>query len=98
MAAGVPPAAAAGGGNPEAVDHGVNGLLFDAGDSGQLARHILTLLDNEDTRRRMGAAAVAKVRETFSFDGMIDAVESVFRDAAGCALAAEPAAPAAAAG
>lgn len=82
MAAGVPPIAAAVGGNPEAVDHGVNGLLFDAGDSGHLARHILTLLDNPDTRRRYSEAARAKVAEAFSYRGMLDRLLNVFQEAA----------------
>jgi len=82
MAAGVPPVAAAVGGNPEAVDHGVNGLLFDAGDSGQLARHILTLLDNHESRKRMGAAAVVKVNESFSYRGMLDRLYNLFKEAA----------------
>lgn len=82
MAAGVPPVAAAVGGNPEAVDHGVNGLLFEAGDAGQLARHILTLLDNPDTRRRFSEAAQSKVAEAFSYRGMLDRLLNVFEEAA----------------
>jgi glycosyltransferase involved in cell wall biosynthesis len=94
MAAGVPPVAASVGGNAEAVDHGVNGLLFEAGDSGALARHILTLLENPENRRRMAAAAASKAAESFSYQGMLDAVHDLFLEAAGRRFDV-PAAPAA---
>lgn len=82
MAAGVPVVAASVGGNPEAVDHGVNGLLFERGDHSALARHILALLDNPESGARMAAAARAKVADVFSYQGMLDKLFNLFEAAA----------------
>jgi L-malate glycosyltransferase len=82
MAAGVPVVAASVGGNPEAVDHGVNGLLFEKGDHAAMAAHILDLLNDPPKGARLAASARSKVSEAFSFDGMLDKLYVLFREAA----------------
>jgi glycogen synthase len=59
------------GGIPELI--GETGLLFDAGDVQQLARHMETLLRTPEEARRRGAAAYARAR------GMCDATEAAQR-------------------
>jgi L-malate glycosyltransferase len=45
------------GGNPELIRHGENGMLFEAGDAGQLSRVLETLLDNPILRRQLAGRA-----------------------------------------
>ena len=44
-------------GVPEAVEHGVNGLLHEPKDVLGLARSLLAILNNDDLRLRMGKAS-----------------------------------------
>jgi glycosyltransferase involved in cell wall biosynthesis len=55
------------GGNPELVDDGENGLLFEAGNVNQLSDQIAMLLDDPARRQKMGAAASAKMAENFTY-------------------------------
>ena len=59
LAAGVPVVASRIGGIPETVRHEVNGLLFDPGDAGDLARQIRRLLDEPGLLDRLRAGAHA---------------------------------------
>lgn len=78
MAAGVPVVATAVGGNPEAVEHGVTGLLVPPRDSRQLAGAIASLLENPDLARTLGEAARRRVAERFSLDVMVRRTESLY--------------------
>ena len=71
------------GGIPEAVEHGVTGLVVPPHNAGALADAILTLLKDEPLRRRMGEAGLARVRERFSVDRMIDETLAVYARVAG---------------
>ena len=57
MAAGAPVAAAAVGGVPEVVDHGVNGLLFPGSDSHGMAEALRRLLTEDGLAPRLAGAA-----------------------------------------
>ncbi len=63
------------GGIPEAVEHGVTGLLVPPHNAGALAEAILRLLKDEPLRRRMGEAGLARVRDAVQrgADGRRDA-------------------------
>ena len=63
MSAGRPVVASRVGDMPSIVEDGVNGLLFDAGNTGQLASKILYLLNNPDRASRLGEAAMRSARE-----------------------------------
>ncbi|MDD3800321.1 MAG: glycosyltransferase family 4 protein [Novosphingobium sp.] len=54
MAAGLPVIASRKGGIPELVEHGVNGLLFAAGDVADLGAQLAALVADADLRRRAG--------------------------------------------
>ncbi len=69
FAAGVPVVATAVGGTPEAVLHGVNGYLVEAGDSRALAGRIADMLADPVRRREMAANGQRYVRQEFSFAG-----------------------------
>ena len=67
MACGCCPIASRVGGNPELVDDGENGLLFEADDVAQLAGQMEELLADPARRQLMAAAASAKMAARFTF-------------------------------
>jgi phosphatidylinositol alpha-1,6-mannosyltransferase len=56
------------GGVPEAVQHGVTGLLVSGDDASELAQAITELATNPELRRRMGDAGRARVVREFTWD------------------------------
>jgi glycosyltransferase involved in cell wall biosynthesis len=62
------------GGIPEMVDEGVTGLLVPPHDPTKLAEAISRLLQDENLRRRLGAAARGRCEERFSLKAHVDAV------------------------
>jgi glycosyltransferase involved in cell wall biosynthesis len=54
LAAGIPVLAARAGGLPEAVVHGVNGLLFDSGDASDLAGLMRRCMEEAGLVERLG--------------------------------------------
>jgi glycosyltransferase involved in cell wall biosynthesis len=66
MAAGLPVVAAAVGGVSEAVEDGVTGYLFAAGDAGSLAAKLAALASEPALRRRFGDAGRARAAAGFS--------------------------------
>jgi glycosyltransferase involved in cell wall biosynthesis len=78
MAAGVPVVATRVGGTPEAIEHGVNGLLVPAADPGALANAICHLLAEPEMARRLGRAARESINERFSIDRMVSATEELY--------------------
>jgi glycosyltransferase involved in cell wall biosynthesis len=58
----------------EAVEHGVNGLLFPAGDTAALANALSGLLGDDERRARMGAAGRAMAEERFDEQKVFDRV------------------------
>ena len=66
-------------GIPEIVDDGVTGILVPPRDTPALTKAVLTLLDDEDLRTRMGVAARARVERLFSARAYADTVERVYR-------------------
>ena len=56
------------GGVPYLIDHGVNGLLFEAGDAKALAAHMVTLATDAALRERLGKNLNQKARQVYSLD------------------------------
>jgi glycosyltransferase involved in cell wall biosynthesis len=69
MASGLPVVSTTADGIPDAVMHGETGLLFEAGDIGAMAEHLVTLLANPSLRDAMGTAGRERVEKVF--DGEI---------------------------
>jgi glycosyltransferase involved in cell wall biosynthesis len=80
MACGLPVIATDVGGVSEVVTHGVTGLLIPKGQVTPLAHAITQLLD-EDSRYRMGAAGLARVRMDFSWSGSVRSLLQVYDSA-----------------
>ena len=66
MSAGLPPVVTAVGGNPDVIEHGINGWLVAPEDEDGLARGIIKLLTDVGTREMMGRQARLRVEEAFS--------------------------------
>lgn len=76
MATGLPPVVSDVGENAGFVSHGESGYLFPVGRIDVLAEHVSRLLDDDDLRHRIGAAAAKKVREAAS----VEAVSTEYHD------------------
>lgn len=78
MAAGLPVVASNCGGNPEAVEDHVTGLLFPARDHSALAAALKKLVLNPTVRRRSADNGREKVRRIFQLAGMIKRNEDLY--------------------
>ena len=82
MASALPVVATRHGGAPEMVTDGVTGLLTTPGDADAMARAIVSLLHDPETRARMGKAGYDRVRRDFSFDSFSSAYLRCYRELA----------------
>lgn len=78
MALGIPVIATNIGGNSELIQDGVNGLLFENGDTKTLAKHIEQLIFNPDSRALFSLAGKKTALEDFSIERMLDRYEEFF--------------------
>lgn len=78
---GAPSVATRVGGIPDAVVDGETGILVAPGDSESLAAAICRLIEDEPLRRRLAAAAAARTRESFSWEAIAEAYETVLEEA-----------------
>lgn len=81
QACGVPVIATRVGGLPEVVRDGETGLLVPPVDPEALAAAIVELLPDSDRRAAMGRAARAWVRERYDWEGSLDQMLAVYRQA-----------------
>ena len=66
---------------PEIIEHGVNGFM--SNDEEELKKYIKQLIDDEDLRKKMGAAARKTIIENFSEDKFITQWNNIFDKAYG---------------
>lgn len=66
------------GGNPELVDDGENGLLFEAGNVEQLAAQLVTLLDDPARRQQMAEAGSAKMAADFTYSHAAATMQQIY--------------------
>lgn len=78
MAAGMPVIATDVGGNAEAVEHGVSGLIVPPKNAGAIAEALLKLYEQPELRRAMGKAARTRVEKFFTLDKMINQMERFY--------------------
>src|SRR5262249_23058743 len=81
MAFGLAVVATAAGGVPEAVEHGVTGLVVPVRRPDALAQALLDVLEDGDLRRRLGAAGRARFLERFTADRMVEETLRVYQAA-----------------
>ena len=63
------------GGNSEAVEDGINGLVVSPKSSRKLAKAILTLLDDKELAKTMGIKSKVIAENKFSAEQMVKATE-----------------------
>lgn len=78
MACGCCPIASRVGGNPELIDNGRNGLLFQVDDVDGLASELRELLTNEERRGRLAAVAGETIRLRFTFAQAASAMQRIY--------------------
>jgi glycosyltransferase involved in cell wall biosynthesis len=79
MAAGLPMVITAVGGNLDAIEDGISGLLVPPHAPADLAAAILKLAEDAAMRQRMGAAACARASSRFSLEACVDQYETLWR-------------------
>ena len=80
MASGLPVVATDAGGTPELIENGIDGFLVEPFAIDQIVDQIITLINNEDTRKRVGIKAAAKIKERFSIEKMISNYISLYNE------------------
>lgn len=78
MACGLPVAATRGGGVPEIIQDGHEGLLVPIDSPRELADALARLLGDSDLRRQMGDAGRRRVRERFDLRVTVDRIENIY--------------------
>lgn len=77
--AGIPTIGSDAGGNPEIIDNGRNGLLFQAEDSPQLVSRVVQLANDSGLRRDISLKA-RRVADYYTFDRMVAQIEDYLRE------------------
>ncbi len=77
MAMGKPVVATRAGGNPELIEDGQTGRLIER-DPASLSEAVSALLENQELRRKMGAAARERALQQFSARTMVDQIETLY--------------------
>ena len=81
--AALPTVASRVGGVPYLIEHGIHGLLFEAGDAEALARHLVTLARDPELRRHMGHRLYQRARKDYSLEStlrrQLDIYETILR-------------------
>ena len=95
MAAAKPAVATAVGGVPEVVADGETGFLVPSRDHHALAEKIVRLLKDEDLRRRMGEAGLARARRLFTVERMVEETAAAYERLVGRSRGADTASHAA---
>jgi glycosyltransferase involved in cell wall biosynthesis len=70
MACGKPVVVSDVGGLPELVNNGGNGYIVKSGDEKELAQRILQLLEDHETRRRMGSEGSSIIRTNYTWESV----------------------------
>jgi len=78
MACGCCPVASRVGGNPELVEDGKNGLLFEVDDCADLACQLGELLTDEPRRKRFAEASLAKISAQFTPEKVAHAMQEIY--------------------
>lgn len=66
------------GGVPYLIDHGVNGLLFEAGDADGLAKHLTALAQDEKLRCNLGQRLYNKAKKEYSLQNTVSRQQEIY--------------------
>jgi len=79
-AVGIPAMATAVGGIPEIIIDKQTGILLDSHEPQAIAEHILELISDAETRKRLGAAMREFVLDRYNLDALVDRVNKLYGD------------------
>ena len=68
------------GGNPEIVEHSVNGFLYETGNVDELSELIMKLCRDKKLRTRLGEAGRQKVQQNYSLVGYVSDHQAVYQE------------------
>lgn len=83
MAQGLPIVATTVGGIPEVVTQNQEGILVPPKDAEALADALAQVVQNPELRRTLGKAGKCRVADEFTFTGMLDAYETIYKNLLG---------------
>lgn len=83
MSQAVPVVATKAGGVPEIIDHDVSGMMYEVGDTDELARIADRLLRHDGLRRQLGVRGEERVIDHFTIQATAAKVEEVYRSVLG---------------
>jgi glycosyltransferase involved in cell wall biosynthesis len=66
------------GGNPELVSHGETGLLFTAGDAGDLADQLRAAIVDDSLRQRLASSGAKRIAEEFGGGHSLRVLEDIY--------------------
>ncbi|WP_138436303.1 glycosyltransferase [Marinobacter shengliensis] len=78
MRAGLPVVCSSVGGNPEAIEHGVSGYLYNVGNTTMLAGYLGQLVSDANLRKQMGSAALVSSEVRFSSEVMVEQHQDLY--------------------
>ncbi len=78
MAAGKPVIATSVGGNPELIEHDINGLLVESDDEEGLSKALIELLTDKLKSIKLGESAKKKIVENFTVNNMVRKYEKIY--------------------
>jgi glycosyltransferase involved in cell wall biosynthesis len=90
MAVGVACVASRVGGNPELIEQGSSGVLFEAGDAKTLANHLTALVLTPQWCRELGRNGRRRVEEHFSLHGMLSNYACLYEEILGARQVKSP--------
>lgn len=67
------------GGVPYLIDHGIHGLLFEAGDDDALARHLVTLTRDPSLRAHLGERLFQRAKADYSLESTLERQLDIYR-------------------
>lgn len=66
------------GGIPDVIEHGVDGLLFEQGNTTELESSLSLLIDNKELRQKLATAGLQKIHNRYSAASVAEAYEALY--------------------
>jgi glycosyltransferase involved in cell wall biosynthesis len=81
--AGLPVVCSETGGNPEIIEHGVNGFLYPVGDTDELSAQLVSLARAPELAMNMGRAGRLKVKQCYGLSRLLSEHEALYESLLG---------------
>lgn len=84
MTLGIPTVSTNSGGPGEVIDKGISGIIVENDDIDQFSNAVISLLDDKDTKEKMGKAAKERAKDIFGIDKMNNELEKIYTELTQC--------------